>query len=91
MTPADLKSARKSLGLSQAGLARIVGAASDRTIRRWEDGSRDIPPHVPLILGLLDIPAVRRRLGLDQKNGNYIHESSSRLCCLTAQRREKKP
>lgn len=43
MTPADLKAARKALGLSQAGLAEALrlGPNGQRTIRRWEAG--DIP------------------------------------------------
>lgn len=38
MTPAEIKSARATLGLSQAGLARALGLADDRIIRRWEAG-----------------------------------------------------
>jgi DNA-binding transcriptional regulator YiaG len=40
VTPADIKSARKALGLSQAGLAERLrmGANGGRTVRRWELG-----------------------------------------------------
>ena len=65
MTPADLKSARKSLGLSQAEFARVMGVASDRTVRKWEDGERDVPGYVPIMLDLIEhIPSVRKRLGI---------------------------
>ena len=53
MTPADLLAIRKRLGLTQAELAPLVGAASDRTVRKWENGERAIPPHVPIILGAI--------------------------------------
>jgi DNA-binding transcriptional regulator YiaG len=63
MTPAELKSARKTLGLSQAEFAAVVGVASDRTVRRWEDAERDIPGPVVVLTGLiLSIPAVRKAL-----------------------------
>lgn len=65
MTPAELKSARHALGLSAEGFARLVGVASGRTVRRWEDGSQDIPgPVVVLTEALRDSPAVRRHFGL---------------------------
>jgi DNA-binding transcriptional regulator YiaG len=57
MTPAELKAARHTLGLSAAALARAVGVASERTVRRWEAGSRDIPgPVVRLVELWLDNP-----------------------------------
>lgn len=46
VTPAELKQARHSLGLSAAKLAKAVGVASDRTVRRWEHGDRRIPDYV---------------------------------------------
>jgi DNA-binding transcriptional regulator YiaG len=65
MTPADLKAARRALGLSQAELARVVGVASDRTVRKWEDAERDIPgPVIVLMHAVLALPALRRHLGL---------------------------
>ncbi len=42
MTPSELVAARKQLGLSQAGLAAVLGLANDRTIRRWEAGDMAI-------------------------------------------------
>jgi len=38
MTPADLKKARNTLGLSQAQLAHILGT-DPRTVRKWEAAS----------------------------------------------------
>ncbi len=38
MTPAEIRSARVQLGLTQAGLARVLGLADDRIVRRWEAG-----------------------------------------------------
>jgi DNA-binding transcriptional regulator YiaG len=65
MTPAELKTARKTLGISAEGFARLVGVASGRTVRRWEDGTQDIPGPVVVLTGLmLRIPAVRKALGV---------------------------
>lgn len=52
MTPAQLKSARKALGLSEAEFARAVGVASDHTVSKWEDGERDIPGPVAILCSL---------------------------------------
>lgn len=69
MTPGELKSARKSLGLSQAELARVVGVDSDRTVRRWENAERDIPGSVEVLLRLLvELPAARRLVGLKSRS-----------------------
>lgn len=40
MKPSEIKQARQQLGLSQAGLARLLrmGDNGERQIRRWEDG-----------------------------------------------------
>jgi predicted transcriptional regulator len=49
MTPTELKSARKELGLSQQGLAEALdyhGSDANRLIRRMEAGTRPIPPRV---------------------------------------------
>ena len=51
MTPAQLKSARRKLGLSVTELAQALGHTKapgkppidPRTVRRWEDGTQDIP------------------------------------------------
>jgi DNA-binding transcriptional regulator YiaG len=52
VTPADLKRARERLGLSQAEFARAVNVQSDRTVRKWEAGERDIPGPVVVLLAL---------------------------------------
>lgn len=46
MNPADLKRARKALGLSQSGLAealRLSPANGDRTVRIWEREGNTVP------------------------------------------------
>jgi DNA-binding transcriptional regulator YiaG len=53
VTPAELKAARHSLGLSAEGFARLVRVDSGRTVRRWEAGERDIPGPVTVIVELL--------------------------------------
>lgn len=63
MTPAGLKAARKSLGLSQAEFARLVRVGSDRTVRKWEDGERDIPGPVKVIMHIIaECPAAKALL-----------------------------
>jgi DNA-binding transcriptional regulator YiaG len=45
MTPAELKAARKALGLTQQGLAdalRLTGPYAKDTVRSWESGRRPI-------------------------------------------------
>jgi len=42
MTPAELKARRERLGLSQAGLARLLPVSVD-TLQNWEQGLRKIP------------------------------------------------
>lgn len=56
MTPKQLKSARKKLGLSARGLARALemdGQWADRTIRRWESGELPVPGPVAVAVRLL--------------------------------------
>lgn len=55
MTGAEFKTIRESLGLSAQALADILGVSQERTIRRWEDGSRAVP-----------VGAAERLLALDQ-------------------------
>lgn len=68
MTPAELKTARKTLGLSANKFARVVGLTSGnagRTVRRWEDGTQDVPGPVVVLTGLLlQFPVVRKALGI---------------------------
>jgi len=49
MTPDELKFVRHELGLSVAGLA-IVLRVTPRSVRRWEDGTRDIPGPAQVLL-----------------------------------------
>ena len=63
MTPADFRAIRHRLGLSQAQLARALRVQSDRTIRKWEQGERDIPGPAQVLMALLvEVPAARKWL-----------------------------
>lgn len=54
MTPADFRQARKSLGLTQGQLAKLMGV-DIRTVQKWEGGERGIdPPAVRLLRAYLD-------------------------------------
>jgi DNA-binding transcriptional regulator YiaG len=65
MTKDEFKAVRDVLGLSAEAFAAILGAGSGRTIRRWEAGERPVPGPVAVLCGLLiDMPAVRHRLGV---------------------------
>ena len=65
MTPKQFQDYREKLGLSQAELALVFGVASDRTVRRWEAGERDIPgPVVVLMKLILRSQEAREVLGL---------------------------
>lgn len=65
MTPTQFKDARERLGLSQAELSLIFGVATDRTVRRWEAGERDIPgPVIVLMKLILRSAEARQILGL---------------------------
>ncbi len=55
MTPAELKSARKSLGLSAERLAALVGVTRD-AVCKWESGKRPIPRWIELVMYLLTRP-----------------------------------
>jgi DNA-binding transcriptional regulator YiaG len=77
MTPAELASARHRLDLSQEQLASLGEpfgarvAASGRTVRRWESGTRTIPGPVAILIQLaLASPEVRRILGLTPWEGD---------------------
>jgi transcriptional regulator with XRE-family HTH domain len=57
MTPADLRSARKALGLTQKGLARALrmGPYGWQTISKWEsdDNERGVPGPVQVAVEAL--------------------------------------
>jgi len=58
MTPAELRSARKELGLTQEELARKLGSTR-MTVTRYELGTRRIPPIVDVVIKqLLSTPVV---------------------------------
>jgi transcriptional regulator with XRE-family HTH domain len=73
MTPAELKSARRSLGISQEQFAKVFGAHDGRTVRGWEHGTRNgLPAHIPrsvniLVRLALEVPAARQWLGIAPK------------------------
>ena len=55
MNAKQFAAARRKLGLSQADVALMFKVASDRTVRRWEMGERDIPgPVIVLMCWLCD-------------------------------------
>jgi len=58
MTPAEFKSIRNSLGLSQARLAKALRLKDGRTIRRYESGETEISGPVSLIMEMLDAGTV---------------------------------
>jgi DNA-binding transcriptional regulator YiaG len=49
MTPTDLRTARKELGLTQAGLAAKLGVTST-AVAYWERGERPMPEWMALVL-----------------------------------------
>lgn len=64
MSPAQLKAARKKLGLSADELAKLVGVSS-RSMTRYESGRRETPYAIGLLLSLaMRFKAVRRDLGI---------------------------
>lgn len=52
MTAHEFRAALARLGYTQRAFARFV-QANERTIRRWAEGSQDIPGWVPVMLGLM--------------------------------------
>lgn len=49
MTPEELKKWREAHGLSQSGLASLLGVSSN-TVARWERGEMTYPPFLKLAL-----------------------------------------
>ena len=54
MTPAEVQSIRKRAGLSQTGLATLLGISDIRTIRRWETGDCKVSGPATIVLEMLD-------------------------------------
>ena len=65
MSPEDLKTARKNLGLSIEDFATVFGVTEGRTVRGWEFGRRgtastSIPEPIALLVQVaLKFPSVR--------------------------------
>lgn len=55
MTPADLRAARKSLGLSQHGLAEALrmGKSGWQSVSRWEKDGGTVPGPVQVAVELM--------------------------------------
>jgi len=55
MTPAEIRTARKTLGLSANGLAEALrlGKGGGRTVRRWESGDSPISGPASVAIELL--------------------------------------
>lgn len=70
MSPAEFRAARKTLGLSASQMARAIGVADGRQIRRLEaepeDAShRPVSPTVALLVSiLLRVPTARKIVGI---------------------------
>jgi DNA-binding transcriptional regulator YiaG len=54
MTPATFKAIRERASLTQAGLASRLRLSDDRTIRRYEEGSRKVSGPVSLLMEMID-------------------------------------
>lgn len=54
MTPATFKAIRERAGLTQGQLAERLRLSDSRTIRRYEDGSREVSGPVAILMELLD-------------------------------------
>jgi len=52
MSPQDLRTILQRLGLTQAGAAAVLGV-SERAVRSWADGFRNVPPPAQKLLRLL--------------------------------------
>jgi Helix-turn-helix domain len=63
MTGDELRRCRLALGLTLDEFARLVRVSSGRTVRKWEDGEREVPGPVAVLteLFLLSSDAWRRR------------------------------
>lgn len=56
MEPAELRAARKTLGLTQSGLARALRLSEkngDRSIRIWETEGNTVPGPVQVAVGFM--------------------------------------
>lgn len=53
MTPSEFKSIRTNANLTQEGLAKLLRLSDSRSIRRYEDGSREISGPISLLMEML--------------------------------------
>lgn len=71
MTPAELRAARKALGLTQSGLARALRLSEkngDRSVRIWEADGNTVPGPVQVAVEMM----------LEQKGPEKTSEKTSR-------------
>ena len=61
MTPTELKAIRERYNLTQSDLASLLRLSDGRTIRRYENGSREISGPVSIILELMDADELPNR------------------------------
>ena len=66
MMPEQLKERRRSLNISQAGLAELLGI-DVMTVSRWERGIIKIPPFLHLALRCLELEGGERLKGAQRK------------------------
>lgn len=52
MTPQELRTILQHLGLTQAGAAAVLGV-SERAVRAWADGFRNVPKPAQKLLRLM--------------------------------------
>jgi DNA-binding transcriptional regulator YiaG len=52
MTGEELRRSRLALGLTLDEFARLVRVSSGRTVRKWEDGEREVPGPVAVLTEL---------------------------------------
>ncbi len=52
MNPEEFRDGLKALGYSLQGFAAFTGT-NPRTVRRWAEGTQDIPPWVGMMLRLM--------------------------------------
>jgi DNA-binding transcriptional regulator YiaG len=62
MNPDELKSWRRKWGLTQTGLAEVLGV-SNMAVARWEWGTRRIPPFLHLALKAMEYQFKERSHG----------------------------
>lgn len=68
MTADEFKKARTTFGMSAARFAEAFGIGSDRSVRRYEDGSNKVNgPLAILIRVALDSKQVRQLMGFTTK------------------------